>query len=345
MTGMSKQELFAQLPPKKNQYVDLTKVDYSSQISSIAPEILKKTGEMQVEEISDVEDNRISRSKTSAFVDFTATKGIRINIPKNAEASIETRSNANGRNAERNIIVLEENSKATITWEMAGNGFLASSTDFVLKSGSELNLNEIQDLSEESTILNHHEARLQKDSKLKWTVVTLGSRMQSAERHIQLLEQGAEANLVEVFFGNRSQLLDHNLTMNHRSPNTYGNVLSKGILKDHARNVFFGLIKIEEGAQKTNSFLAQHAMLMSENAICNSVPSLEIAANDVKASHSASVGQIDAEQIFYLTSRGIPEAEARKMIAQGFLDPAFARIPSVEIKERLRLRVEKKWSD
>ncbi|MEK6968587.1 MAG: Fe-S cluster assembly protein SufD [Nanoarchaeota archaeon] len=343
-------ELFAQIPPKKNHYVDLTRTDYASEMASrpatvtIKSELVSKLASIDETILSSITKDRISHSKTSAFVDMTADNGTIIVVPKNQDAGdIELKTDALGRQASRNIIILEENSKANITWQNFGAGFLATNTDIVLKQGSELNFSEVQELDDNSTVLMHTEARIHRDAKLQWNVITLGSKIQSVERHIQLLEPGAEGKFVEVFFGNGSQIFDNNLVLGHKSRETSGNVLSNGILTDSARNVFFGLIKIEENAQKTSSFLAQHAMLLSPDAICNSIPSLEIAANDVKASHAASVGQIDKEQIFYLMARGIPEAEAKKLIVLGFLEPALSRIPSDEIKNRLKEQIETKW--
>ncbi|HLD18797.1 MAG TPA: Fe-S cluster assembly protein SufD [Candidatus Nanoarchaeia archaeon] len=343
-------ELFAQMPPKKNQYVDFTRTDYSSPLKTTIAKVIK-AGNATRKEISSYEESiniiqgRISQSKNSLFVDMTADNSLVITVPKNSDGSdIELLIEINGRQVERNIIILEENSKASLTLQYSGDGFLALTTDIIIEQGAELNFSEVQELGRNSTLLGHTEVKVHKDAKIHWNVITLGAKTQSMERHIQLLEPGADGKLVEVFFGNDNQLFDNNVVIGHKNHDTTANALSNGILTDSSRNVFFGLIKIDEKAQKTNSFLAQHTMLLSPNAICNSIPSLEIAANDVKASHSASAGQIDQEQVFYLMARGIPFGEAKKLIVFGFLESAIARIPSDEIKNRIKQSIESKWS-
>lgn len=112
----------------------------------------------------------------------------------------------------------------------------------------------------------------------------------------------------------------------HEAPNTNGSTLVKAVVQDAGRFEFFGMIKILEGAQKSNDFLQQDSLLLSEGASANAVPGLEIEANDVKASHAATAAPMNFEQLFYLRSRGIPEMAATQLVAEAFLSPAMKTI-------------------
>ncbi len=336
-------EQLLQIPPKKNHYVDFTGIDYLSPIEPTNSSISASPCVSITQEDSPVVAK--TRSKTVALVDSIATAKI-ITIPKNSENSfVRITSTGSQRQAERVRVIVKEGASVTLTWDGAGSGFFAAHLDLILEQGSSLSFAEVQDFDLSSQVFTHINATLGKDAKLSWAVVTLGAALQSAERTIDLAGQGADAKLVEVFFGSGKQIFDHDVLLNHLVPNTQANLLSKGILMGTSRSVFFGLISIAEGAQKTNSFLSQHAMLLSSESKCDATPSLEIAANDVRASHAASVGQIDEEHLFYLMSRGIPLGEAKRLIVLGFLAPAMALIDSDELKEKLTEKIHAKWRD
>ena len=142
-----------------------------------------------------------------------------------------------------------------------------------------------------------------------------------------------------AFRGHERQHVDFTINAHHNVPHTYNNVLAKGTVTDKATSVFRGLIKIEKAAQQTDSYLADHTLLLSNDALANSIPSLQIEANDVKASHGATVGQIDEEQLFYLASRGLDRSEAEQLIVSGFFEPLTAKIQDKEFQEKFRQAV------
>ena len=123
---------------------------------------------------------------------------------------------------------------------------------------------------------------------------------------------------------------------------TYGDILFKGAVRDTSRLGFEGLIKVDHGAQKTDSYLTMNTLFLSEGAKANSVPGLEILADDVRCSHGATVGTVQAEQMFYLESRGIPEIEAEKLIVGGFFEPVIDEMPLESVRQRLRDIIQEK---
>jgi Fe-S cluster assembly scaffold protein SufB len=144
----------------------------------------------------------------------------------------------------------------------------------------------------------------------------------------------------------RSASSSHDTVSNitHSGPNTTGHAISKGVVRDKARAIFKGMIRIDKNAKNSRAYLAEHAMILSKDALADAIPGLEIETNEVKATHSASVSQINEEEIFYVTSRGLSEDEAKKLIIGGFFEPVVERIPVPEIARRIRRIVDLKWS-
>ncbi len=161
-----------------------------------------------------------------------------------------------------------------------------------------------------------------------------GARIECHVR-IDLVEPGAEAFVSGVFAGSREQHQGFHIVMDHQAPNTKGDILLRGVYQNKSRGVFSGLIKVEKQAQKTNSYFSDHVLLL-DDAIADSQPTLEIEANDVKATHGSTTSRINDEQLFYLQSRGIEPSEARQLIVQGFLQKVLERVPQ-EVSQTLAL--------
>lgn len=184
---------------------------------------------------------------------------------------------------------------------------------------------------------------LKKGARLDWRHAWFGGRHQKANIINYLEGEGSTADEVQVFFLDKKEHLDITSRLLHNSPQTTSRILVKGALRDRARAVFQGNVKIEKNAQETDSFLSDHVMLLNPGARADSIPGLEIEANQVRASHSASIGQIDEEQVFYLMSRGLDESDAKKTIVSGFLSPAIDAIPHERVREKIWKSFESKW--
>src|SRR5260370_12415880 len=153
---------------------------------------------------------------------------------------------------------------------------------------------------------------------------------------------GSTVEDVEVVFGAESQRFDVVTDLTHQSTNTTGHVLARGVLRDSARSIFKGMIRIEAGAKNSNSYLAEHAMIMSKKARADAIPGLEINTNEGRATHSGSVSQIDEEQGFYIMASGLCHSEAQRLIIAGFLHPAVQRMPLRMVRAAIQYLIEEK---
>jgi Fe-S cluster assembly protein SufD len=148
--------------------------------------------------------------------------------------------------------------------------------------------------------------------------------------------------MLGVLFGDDAQHFDHHTLQEHAAPNTTSDLLYKGALKDTAHSVFAGLIRADYGAQKTNAFQLNRNLILSEGARADSMPKLEIMANDLRCTHGASTSRLNEDQIFYLMSRGLPRSTAVRMMVDGFFAEIFDRVPLELIRRLLGEAIERK---
>lgn len=144
------------------------------------------------------------------------------------------------------------------------------------------------------------------------------------------------------YFANRDQHFDHDTQQNHLAASTTSDLLFKGALLDESRSIWQGMIYVAPGAMKTDGYQANRNLVLSPKARADSIPGLEILADDVRCTHGATVGKIDEEQIFYLLSRGIPRQEGERLIVEGFFDPIMQRIPFEGVRQRFQREIERK---
>ena len=161
---------------------------------------------------------------------------------------------------------------------------------------------------------------------------TLFSRIQS---DVYLVGRGSEAHVYGTHMGWGTSHHDFLVLLDHQVGNTLANTLMHGVNTDTARSVFHGMIKIEKGANQVNSYLSDHSLLLSDAAKADSIPSLEIESHDVRASHGATVGQVDEQQIFYAMTRGLSRKEAEHLIVEGFFDTVISLLPECGIREEV----------
>jgi Fe-S cluster assembly protein SufD len=185
-------------------------------------------------------------------------------------------------------------------------------------------------------------AHVGRDATLRSTVVALGGDYARLRSEARLDGRGAESDLTAVYFGDGHQMLDFRTLQDHVAPNTRSDLLFKGAVEDEARSVYSGLIRVGKDAQKTAAFQTNRNLVLTEGAEAKSVPTLEIEADDVKCSHASAVGPIDAEQLYYLATRGVPPEEAERLIVLGFFDDVFDRLPVRSLVAPLRRSVVEK---
>jgi len=181
-----------------------------------------------------------------------------------------------------------------------------------------------------------------KDAKIQTLLVTLGSRVARTDFECDLQAEGSESEMLGVYLADSNQHFDHNTYQLHAAPHARSDLLFKGALKDRSRAVFRGMIRVLKGAQGTDAYQTNRNLILSEDAHADSLPNLEIEADDVRCSHGATVGQQDEQQIFYLMSRGIPRPIAEKLIVEGFFEEVLARVPLASLHQRLSGFIERK---
>jgi Fe-S cluster assembly protein SufD len=169
--------------------------------------------------------------------------------------------------------------------------------------------------------------------------VALGGYYARLRAESLLAGEGGESDLTSVYFGDDDQMLDFRTLQDHHAPHTRSDLLFKGAVEDHAQSVYSGLIRIRKGAQRANAFQTNRNLVLTEGAEAMSVPNLEIEADDVHCSHASTVGPIDDDQLYYLATRGVPPAEAERLIVLGFFDDVFDRLPMPSLVTPLRRSV------
>jgi Fe-S cluster assembly scaffold protein SufB len=256
----------------------------------------------------------------------------------------------------RTVVDLGDGASVSLVEELEGSpgaatrddaqGLFTGTLEVRLGTDAELRVASIQDLPEGTVAFQHRQAEIGEGASLHWALAQLGSRLVRSRVDNRLAGDRSTVEQVEIVFGAEDQLFDLTSYTRHIGRDTTGNLLSKAALLDATRSYMKGLIIIEPTAIGTDSFLGEFGMNLSKQARAVAIPSLEIDQPDCRrAAHSSSVGPIDETQLFYLESRGIGAAEARKMIVLGFLEPVVARVPLEAARERLRELLAEKWDE
>jgi Fe-S cluster assembly protein SufD len=193
----------------------------------------------------------------------------------------------------------------------------------------------LQNLSRETWHFASHRARVGRDAELDWVAGGFGSKKGKVRIENDLAGPGATSRVTGAYFADGEQHLDYDTFQQHAAPNTTSDFAFKGALRDTATAVWRGMIRVEREAQRTNAYQENRNLLLSPTAHADSIPGLEILANDVRCTHGATVGQVDREQLFYLMARGLSRAEAERLIVRGFFSDVLDRIELEPVREAL----------
>ncbi len=204
------------------------------------------------------------------------------------------------------------------------------------KNAAHVEFSNLQDLGLNVWTISNMNAVHEKDGSTTWVLADLGSKALLSNIGVGLLGNGSSGEMVGVFFTDHDQRYAIHTLSDHVALSTSAETLVKGVLTDESRVEFDGMIRVRPKAQQTASFLSDHTLLLSDQCRAESIPGLEIGANEVSASHGATTGKVDDEQLFYLMVRGIPREEAERIIVQGFFEPVLQRIPLENLRARLR---------
>jgi Fe-S cluster assembly protein SufD len=219
-------------------------------------------------------------------------------------------------------------------------GYKSGSAELFLGEGSEVGYVALQKWGRNAWHFADQRARLEKDSMLRLFNVTLGARFSKTRVEASLVGPGSKAELKAIYLASGEQFFDFHTLQDHQVGNTTSDLLFKGALQDVARTVYAGLIRIEKGAARSDAYQANRNLVLSDHAKATSIPMLEIDNNDVRCTHGATVGPVDPQSMFYLQSRGIPAATAKRMIVQGFFGEVLERIPFEQARRLVETELE-----
>lgn len=251
----------------------------------------------------------------------------------------------------QNIVFADAGSSVTVLTEALSAESLnaptlySDVTDIFAMDGAQVHHSSLENLSAKSVYLSNRRALSGRDSTVHWVSSFMGSDVTRARADTKFTGQGATIDDYEILFGNGSQRFDVVTDLHHEVPNTSGRITVRSVLRDRSRSLLRGMIRIGEGGANTSSYLAEHGMLLSKDAKCDAIPGLEILTNGVKATHSASVSQMDDDHLYYLETRGLSRDEAEKLMVLGFFDPVISRIPIDMVRDKLRFLIEDKWNN
>lgn len=232
--------------------------------------------------------------------------------------------------ASRTLVVVEENAKLTYIDEQDSPDVRSASfgaVELFLGRGAQLRYVSVQNWGRGFTHVQRISSRLDRDATLNSLYVTMGGSLSRTEVQSALDGQGSNSEMLALYFADGTQHFDHYTLQHHIKDHAGSDLLFKGVVSDTARSVFSGMIKVELGAQKTDAYQKNRTLLLSDEARSDSIPQLEINANDVRCSHGSTTGPVDQQQLFYLRSRGIPKPIAEKMLVTAFLEDVLNRVP------------------
>lgn len=256
----------------------------------------------------------------------------------------------NGVDLSHTLIILEEGAQATVLTESASidddqPGFHCGAIEVIVGDRANLRFVNLQNWGKKVWHFAQQHGCVGRDANLLWTLGALGSRLAKVNQHVALDKPGAHCEVNGVLFTEGKQHLSYHTQQYHRAPDCTSNFLYKAALQDHSRTVWRGMIKVAPGAQKTDGYQRIDNLLLTEHCRADSIPGLEIEADDVRCTHGATTGRVDEEQIFYAMSRGYTRREAMRMIVTGFFQQVFDRITLETVRDALGHAIARRVRD
>jgi Fe-S cluster assembly protein SufD len=280
------------------------------------------------------------------------TDGVFLHVPKGVRLEAPVRvtrwlTEAGTAYLSRVLIVAERESQVSYVDEVLSDDFAAqtftsTAVEVIAKDLAQVQYVAVQRLGRGAFYQSVQRTLAGRDATLDTLNVALGASISRIDLNARLLGQGANSDMLGLYFGDGDQHFDFNTSQDHVSPNTASDLLYKGALDGSSRGVCRGIIRVHPGAQKTDAYQTNRNLLLSPNARADSLPNLEIEADDVKCSHGATVGELDAEAKFYLMSRGLDRTQAERLVVMGFLGEVLAKLPLGGVVEKVTRVIEDK---
>ncbi|PIV26084.1 MAG: Fe-S cluster assembly protein SufD [Anaerolineae bacterium CG03_land_8_20_14_0_80_58_20] len=290
--------------------------------------------------------------KFAALASALSQNGILLYVPKNMKVEYPLHSILWGPGVDlahfsHLIVFVDDGASVTYVHEAAspdeiGHAMHAGVVEIHVGENANLRFVELQSWGRHVWNFSHERARVERGGNLDWIFGAVGSHLTKNFSDLDLVGEGAQGRMSGFYFTDGSQHLDHDTQQNHLAPHTTSDLLFKGALKGKSRSVWQGMIYVAPGAQKTDGYQANRNIVLSEDARADSIPGLEILADDVRCTHGATVGKLEQEPLFYLKSRGIPQVEAERLVVEGFFDPIMQRIPFEGVRERFQQAILQK---
>lgn len=294
---------------------------------------------------------RADEGKFAALHVAAWTHGLFVYVPRNTRVELPLHSifysNNQGASLGHVLVVLDDGAEATILQEFISpeseqHSAYIGGTELLVGKNADLKYVSLQTWGHNFYEFSHKRGHVERDGRLDWVVGSMGSKLTKNFMQISLDGEGSWGRMSGMFFADTKQLLDHDTLQIHNVAHTTSDLLFKSVLKDQAHSVWRGMIRVMPDAQQTDGFQANNNMLVSETARADSIPGLEIEADDVRCTHAATVGKMEEEYIFYLMTRGVPRIEAERLFINGYFWDVLDRIPFEEVQNRLLADVDKK---
>ena len=278
------------------------------------------------------------------------SNGLLVHVPSGVELERPlyvriANSAENGTLFWRLLVVAEPGSRFSLIEEYVSSnpelrGYSNAVAELFVGQGAKLEYVSIQNLSRETWHFATHHARVERDAELDWVAGGFGSKRGKIRIQNDLSGPGATSRVTGAYFADGTQHLDYDTFQEHMAPSTESDFAFKGALRESAHAVWRGMIRVEQEAQKTNAYQENRNLLLSPEAHADSIPGLEILANDVRCTHGATLGRVNREELFYLMSRGLSRPEAERLIVRGFFQDILDRIELEPVREALGAALE-----
>ncbi|WP_435195603.1 Fe-S cluster assembly protein SufD [Natronomonas sp. EA1] len=286
--------------------------------------------------VADPQTNYLTALSTALF-----TTGTVVHVPKGVDAEdVKVRTTMNSRSLfNYTLVVAEESASVTMLErqqtgdELEGNRYYSGITEVVAGENAYVQYGNLQDVDEETYVYQLKEGHADTYGTVNFIDCNLGSRLTKSSVETTLAGDGAETKIVGAFYGHNDQHFDIDARVWHRAEHTTADLVTRGVIDDEARSVYEGVQDVGRDAWDTSSYQRENTLMLSDESEADASPKLIINNHDTEASHSATVGQVDAEDLFYMTSRGVNERLAKNMLVEGFFVPVLDEIEVDELRE------------
>lgn len=310
-----------------------------SRLASEQPELVKE----HLHSVVSTDEDRFAMLHTACWHGgqlLYVPRGVTLEKPFHVVAGLRD----GGTDTGHTLIIVEEGASATFLYESNSNdasaqGLHCGGVEIIVKPGGNLRYVNLQDWGRGVWHFAHQKAQIHRDAAIQWTIAALGSKFSQVAQSVSLVGEGAHSQVNGVLFTQENQRLTYNTIQHHKAAHCRSDFLYKSALQDKSRTVWRGMIAVDPGAQKTDGYQRNDNLLLSDQARADSIPGLEILADDVRCTHGSTSGKVDEELIFYAQSRGFTRKEAVRMIVTGFFQQIFDRITIESVREALGLSI------